>query len=416
MPRRLVAPYLAAATLCLLGGPAWAQEHAHGMNDTSRAPVTLGGMAVLVATQVNPAVRGRTLRELYLSQPMIMLQARTPHDRLTARVVLNAEAAFMRRGELTPGIYGEGYIDRRHPHTMLHEAMVVARQSLGGASISLGVGKGFVPFGSDDPMSRPFQKFPVNHHIAQILERAMVTTSARYGMLGLEGSLFNGDEPESPGDLPNLDRVGDSWSARATFTPAPGLEASLSTARVLSPEDPQKKGLNQRKIHAGLRYQRSAVRGVQYALIEYGNTGEYRRTRQAWDFSTALAEVDVALGPARVALRYERTSRPDEERTGGDFRSLRPLLDFSILGRSQWDVATVNIRVPRRVRAVLTLDPFIEAAVSRVRPTVLPTTFVPSDFYGASRWWVLSAGMRLHAGHMAARMGRYGAARPARAP
>ena len=77
MPRRLVAPHLAAATLGLLGGPAWAQEHVHGMTDTSRASVTLGGMAVLVATQVNPAVRGRTLRELYLSQPMIMLHART---------------------------------------------------------------------------------------------------------------------------------------------------------------------------------------------------------------------------------------------------------------------------------------------------------------------------------------------------
>ena len=414
MPRRLVAPHLAAATLCLLGGPARAQEHVHGMTDTSRASVTLGGMAVLVATQVNPAVRGRTLRELYLSQPMIMLHARTPNDRLTAHVVLNAEGTFMRRGELTPGIYGEGYIDRRHPHTTLHEAMLVARQSLGGASISLGAGKGFVPFGSDDPMSRPFQKFPVNHHIAQILERAMVTVGARYGKLGLEGSLFNGDEPESPGDLPNLDRVGDSWSARATLTPIPGLEASVSAARVVSPEDPQKKGLNQRKVHANLRYERTAARGLQYALAEYGNTGEYRRTRQAWDFSSTLAEVGVALGPTRVALRYERTSRPDEERAGGDFRSLRPLLDFSILGRSQWDVATFSVQAPRMVGARLAVDPFIEGSLSRVRPTVQPTTFVPSDFYGASRLWTLSAGVRLHAGHMAARMGRYGATQPAR--
>jgi hypothetical protein len=404
---------LAVAIRCLLGVPALAQEHAHGMNGSNRATISLGGMAVLVATQVDPAVRSTTLREMYLSQPMIMLHARTPNDRLSAHVTLNAEGALMRRGELTPGIYGEGYVDRRHPHTALHEVMLVAQRPFGGAALSLGVGKGFVPFGSDDPMMRPFQKFPVNHHIAQILERAMVTAAARYGMLRLEGSLFNGDEPESPGDLPNLDRIGDSWSARATLTPVPSLEASLSTARVASPEDAGGKGLNQRKVHASVRYGRPAARGVQYALVEYGNTGEYRRIHKAWDFASALAEVGGAFGPTRVALRYERTTRPDEERTGGDFRSFRPLLDFSILGRSQWDAATLNISTPRRLGANLAIDPFIEASLSRVRPTVLPTTFVPLDFYGASRLWSLSAGMRLHAGQISARMGRYGAARPA---
>jgi hypothetical protein len=34
--------------------------------------------------------------------------------------------------------------------------------------------------------------------------------------------------------------------------------------------------------------------------------------------------------------------------------------------------------------------------------------FVPREFYGASALWSLSAGVRLHAGAMRARMGRYG--------
>lgn len=371
-------------------------------------------MGVVVSTQVRPAVRGTTLREIYLSQSVLTLNARSRGERIALLVTANMEGALMRRGELTPGIYGEGYIDRRHPHTTLHEAMLVLQQPVGRTAFSIGVGKGFVPFGSDDPMMRPFQKFPINHHIAQILERAMVNTALHAGMLHLEGAVFNGDEPESPGDLPNLDRVGDSWSARSTLTPVPGLEVSLSTARVTSPEDVAGKGLNQRKIHTGLRYERSTLRGMPYALVEYGKTDEYRKTRKVWDFASTLIEVGGAMGRTHLSLRYERTTRPDEERTGGDFRSFRPLLDFNILGRSRWDVATLNVGTTRRLGAQLAIDPFVETGLSRVRPTVLPTTFVPADFYGASRLWALSAGVRMHAGAVPTRVGRYGAARPAR--
>ncbi len=389
---------------------AMAQEHAHRMDDSTKG-ISFGGMAVVLVTQVDPAVRGTTLREAYLSQPMFMLQARSPNERIAARVTWNLEGAVMRRGELTPGIYGEGYIDRRHPHTALHEAMLVAQHALRGAMLSVSAGKGIVPFGSDDPMMRPFQKFPVNHHIAQILERAVVIGAARYGIVALEGSLFNGDEPESPGDTPNVDRFADSWSARASLAPLAGLETTVSIARVTSPEDAEGKGLNQRKVHAAARYETAATRGVQYMLVEYGHTGEYRRTRKAWDFSTTLVEAGGALGPVRFALRFERTTRPDEERTEGDFRSFRPLLDFSILGRSRWDAGAVNLSTQKRIGAQLAITPFLEIGLSRVRPTVLPTTFVPADFYGASRLWAVSAGMRLHAGQMPARMGRYGAGR-----
>ena len=40
---------------------------------------------------------------------------------------------------------------------------------------------GLVPFGTDDPMSRPFVRFPVNHHLAQIVERAEIATGCRRG-------------------------------------------------------------------------------------------------------------------------------------------------------------------------------------------------------------------------------------------
>ena len=90
----------------------------------------------------------------------------------------------MPEGELAPGMWGEGFVDRRHPHTYLHELVLAADDLLGAADgatrISLSAGKGFAPFGTDDPMVRPFLRYPVNHHLAQILERA-VAIAARAG-------------------------------------------------------------------------------------------------------------------------------------------------------------------------------------------------------------------------------------------
>ena len=83
----------------------------------------------------------------------------------------NLEGWTLDRGELNAGVWGEGYVDRRHPHTFLHELILSATTSLAGFDASLSAGRGFAPFGTDDPMVRPFVKYPANHHLAQILER-----------------------------------------------------------------------------------------------------------------------------------------------------------------------------------------------------------------------------------------------------
>ena len=92
----------------------------------------------------------------------------------------------MPEGELALGGWGEGFVDRRHPHTYLHEAMVWGcgpgrQRGKVGIAGGLAAGKGIVPFGTDDPMSRPFVRFPVNHHLAQIVERAEIATGWRLG-------------------------------------------------------------------------------------------------------------------------------------------------------------------------------------------------------------------------------------------
>ena len=68
-------------------------------------------------------------------------------------------------------------------------------------------------------MVRPFLRYPVNHHLAQILERALAIAALRAGPVFAEAGLFNGDEPERPGQGPRIGgRFGDSWSGRLTGT------------------------------------------------------------------------------------------------------------------------------------------------------------------------------------------------------
>lgn len=408
-------------TAVLLAGvpPAGAQEHQHPEErERAAAHADHGGRAAWSAgaigllTHATPAVFGEDRTELYLTQPVL-----AGHLPLGGRVLLqgmlNLEGLTLERGELNAGIWGEGYADRRHPHTYLHEAVatvrVVDRRE---AAASLTLGRGFAPFGTDDPMSRPFVKFPVNHHLAQVLEREVAIGAARLGPVVLEGGLFNGEEPTGPGDLPSLDALADSWAARLTLVPAAGVEVQASRAFVRSPEFPGGFGFDQRKWSASARAERPLGGvGSGYALVEWARTVDESRGRELFRFVTLLAEGALRRGSAEVALRYERTTRPDEERLHDPFRSARPHADTHILGVTRWSLASLHVARGVHLFPRVGVRPFAEITHARATSLILPTVFVPEEFYGSDRMWSLSAGVRLTAGAPHGRMGRYGAAR-----
>jgi hypothetical protein len=142
------------------------------MNSTAPKSFEIGAQAIGVLTRESPAVGGHEITEGYLTQPAMMVQLDPWGELLSLKGTLNLEGATLKRGELNAGVVGEGYIDRRHPHTYLHELVLSSAKRFGtGATsgVSISVGKGFAPFGTDDPMARPFEKYPINHHLAQIL-------------------------------------------------------------------------------------------------------------------------------------------------------------------------------------------------------------------------------------------------------
>jgi hypothetical protein len=382
------------------GGPALAQGPPR---------VHLAGRAIAALTRADPVPGGEGLAELRIAQPALMLQADGP-ARLSLLATLNLEGATIGGGELTPGAWGEGFVDRRHPHTYLHELLLTAddllRSADGPIRISFTAGKGFAPFGTDDPMARPVLRYPVNHHLAQILERAVAIAAVRRGGVSGEIGLFNGDEPERPGQWPRIGgRFGDSWAARLTAEPVVGLELQGSHARVHSPEHRPGAGTDQTKWSLSARWDSVLDRWPAYALVEWARTSE---AGGFFVFSSLLAEGAWSAGRHRLHYRLERTERPEEQRIS-DFRALRPHLENSILGITRWTIHTAGYSAPSLERRGVAVQPLVEISIGRIAK-VGGGLFDVRQLYGKESFWTWTLGVRVGFGGGTHRMGRYGAA------
>jgi hypothetical protein len=407
----VIAPRASSFVMLVAFVIAVASRPGHAQNDG--VTFVLRAQAIGLLTRATHTPQGRTLSEGALTQPM--LSADFGYEWFRATGTLNFEGLTLDRGELDPGAWGEGYVDRRHPHTYLHELVGGGEGSAGAVRFSLHAGRGFAPFGSDDPMSRPFVSYPVDHHLAQILERVIVIGALRVGPLTLEGGTFNGDEPIDPSTAPLFRRFGDSWSTRATVD-AGALSSLLATtefaasyANVKSPEYRAGAGMDQRKGHASLRFATSAGDLTRYALLEFARTTDVDRGRTLYTFDALLAEGAVCEGDVGVAGRYERSDRPEEERLLDLVRSARPATDLSILGVTRWTTLTAAVSLPvlRLYRAHVA--PLLEVAHSAADRTSA-ALFDPQLFYRSTTMWRFSAGVRLGVGQNHGRMGRYGVA------
>ena len=377
----------------------------------SAGPGAGGGLHGLVLyDRVNPIPGGGSAGEVRLIHPVAMAHATALDGRLRFTGMLNFEGLTIADGQLAPGVWGEGYVDRRHPHTYLHEAVLTWRDRIPlggrGLAVSLSAGKGFAPFGSDDPMSRPVIRYPVNHHLAQVLERLVGILALRTGPVLLEGALFNGDEPDSPGQWPNAGRFGDSWAARLTIFPVDGLELQGSLATIASPEFRPGGALGHDKWSVSARVERQAGAQRFYGLAEYarGDEGD-----GAFSFSSFLAEAAWGTGPHQLHYRFERTARPEEQRLNDLWRTPRPHHDFSVLGSSRWAIHTLGYAFEVPGFHGIRLTPVIEGSLGRVT-SLTPASFDPDMLYGRDAFWTLSAGVRVGWGARLHRMGRYGAA------
>lgn len=400
-------PHLLRASCVALLAPALLPAQ-HAMFTATRDSVSV--MATVIATRTAPALAGQPRSEVLVTQPMLMLRGARRRGAVQFATMLNAERWTMPDGEPVAGIWGEGFVDRRHPHTIVHEVMLTGERRSNRLRVSIAGGKGIVPFGTDDPMVRPMSKYPANHHFSQILERVQLVGAIRLGSrLAVEAATFNGDEPAGPSSAPVWRRFGDSRSARLSLWPIPTLEVQGSSAFVRSPEFGSGEGLDQQKSSASVRWT-PARTVVRYAFVEWARTEERYRKREIIGYGTLLAELLARHRWLTFAGRLERTSRPEEERLLDPFRTSRPPTDLTIKGVTRWRIATLHagVQLPQKGRVHGTL--FAEVAHAHSTPLLRPILLDPKDIIGASAAWQASVGLRLGVGAMSARVGRYGAA------
>jgi hypothetical protein len=389
---------------------------AAGAAGQSSFGITPMAQGVFVTDHSDPIPGGGSRTEARLVQPVLMLTGHGFGDKLGITATLDLEGLTIKGGELTPGAWGEGFVDRRHPHTYVHELIANVNDVLGSLDgrgrLSVIVGKGFVPFGSDDPMSRPFERYPVNHHLSQILERAVAIAQYDVGPVTVEGALFDGDEPTSPSDWPVIRtadhtwRFGDSWSGRATLRPVAGLEVQGSLAHVHSPESRPGAGPDADKVSISARWDDVSATRERFALVEYARTSELNAF---FVYHTVLAEGMFSRHRWAVSYRFESTERPEELRLFDPFRTQRPSPDNSILGISRWSLHTLHVGydvMPRQ--RTFQVQPFIEGTLGHVS-TVGAGIFEPVGLYGTDQVRALNVGVLIGWGMRGHRMGRYGA-------
>ena len=357
-------------------------------------------------------------QDLYLTQPALMVNLASPQSRFVLRTTFNFEAWSQRGGELTYGGWGEGFIDRRHPHTLLHEAMLSfnAWEAPGG-SFSLSAGKGFAPYGTDDPMSRPTVKFPTNHHLSQVLER--FTVNAVYlhrSGLSVEAGVFGGDEPKGPYDFSNIQSFGNSFSARITqrlgegYGPFAPWEISASYARI--EEGHHETTSVTQLLNAAVRHEQRYGFGNLYALLE-ASRSEVGGPEEG--YYALLAETRLGLGAEgrhQPYYRVEFSTRPEYARDGAPGTPEFYRYDHNhaeILGATRWLTNTIGYGVDLG-GAPVSVMPFVELQHSMVRRA--RGVVDPQAMFGRKEFWSATVGFRLYFGGGSMRMGSYGVLDP----
>jgi hypothetical protein len=419
--------------------PASAQDHTHPTDDLrgeeaqeERAPhdmwmTTLpGGWHLMAMGHVFPGVTFAApfssdsplqRNQLIFPHTAAMANLESPDSRWVLRIMPNLEGLSLAEGEVTLGAWGEGYIDSRHPHTLIHEAMLSFNWwDAPGGSLSLSAGRGFAPYGTEDPMYRPVLKYPTNHHLSQILERWTVNLVylSDHG-LGAEVGVFDGNEPEDWLDHGNIRDFGNSWSGRLSYrfgeptgATAP-WEVSLSYGRVRETHGAEEDLTV--LYNAALRHQAGYGFGRLYGLVE----ASVSDPEHGDGYFSVLGEVQGSVGPEsrhRPFYRVEYATRPEyprEATAGRDFFHYDH--DDSPIGATRWLINSVGYEY-QATQFPVSARPFIEISHHQVRRERGPDAVAANNLFGGTRFWSFSLGVRVFFGGGPMRMGAYGALDP----
>lgn len=196
-------------------------------------------------------------------------------------------------------------IDRQHPHDFLMQASVGWKHAIGRGNLTLaGAPVGEPALGPVAFMHRAsaFENptAPLGHHTFDSTHIAMgvVTAAVDRGPFQVEGSIFQGREPdEQRWDLVDFGPL-DSWSVRGWYRPNSDWAFQLSHGFLTEPEALEEG--NVRRTTVSGAWTRRHARGTTATTVAFG-----RNDKTGDDYNAFLAESTHSFGANAVYGRFE---------------------------------------------------------------------------------------------------------------
>jgi len=317
--RRLrIAIAISSGALLLAAVPARAQppdaqhEHMHMDMDIDAGAGWSAMQDAIVFAEFNRQGGPRGGSELVVPNWWMGMASRTlPRGRLTLTAMLSLDPAtvgaqgyreIFQAGE---AFEGQPIVDRQHPHDFFMQLAAAWRARLGDATTILIAGGpvaepalGPIAFmhrasAIDNPTA------PLGHHTFDSTHIAfgVVTAGVDRGRWTVEGSIFNGREPDD--HRWNLEIAPlDSYSGRVWFRPAKEWALQLSTGHLHEPEALERGDIA--RTTASVSWTRAAAAGVAGITVGYGQNDTGHGTRRA-----VLAEAARQRGATTIYGRFE---------------------------------------------------------------------------------------------------------------
>ena len=199
---------------------------------------------------------------------------------------------------------GKPLVDRQHPHDFLMQLAATWRVAFGATALTIAGGPSGEPtLGPVAFMHRPSAAgllfAPLGHHTfdSTHISFGVITASVARGRWTIEGSIFNGREPdEDRWDL-DLGRL-DSAAGRVWFRPAAEWEVQVSSGLLRDPE-PLAPG-DARRTTTSLAWFRPRPDGLHAVTAGYGVTAAHDEQRHG-----GFGEWTIERGATSVSTRLE---------------------------------------------------------------------------------------------------------------
>ena len=306
-----------AIVLLALAQPAIGQEHDHAkmLRDMAAASGWQIAQDGVVVAMFNDQGGQRGGRDFVVPNWwMVMASRKLPHGTLTLSGMASLDPATV-GGEGYRELFqaGEAYqgqpvVDRQHPHDLFMQLSAAwrAQLSTSTAMTVTGAAAGAPALGPiafmhrasafDNPMA------PLTHHVfdSTHVSFGVATLSVEHGPWTVEGSVFNGREPDEHRWDFDFGRM-DSVSGRLWFKPNAAWAFQVSTGHLVAPEVLEPGNIE--RTTASASWTRAAGGNVQSVTFGYGrNDSSYDTSRNA-----AFVEGASHTRPNTIFGRIETT-------------------------------------------------------------------------------------------------------------